>query len=409
MSVDKFISLRYLFSKHKLNFITIISYLSITGITIGVAALIIVLSVFNGFSSLITSYLVNFDPHLRIEINADADKTTVKNLENILSNEKRVIGFSNFVEGKVLLVSENKTQVVNLKGIEEVKSFNVYGFEENVILGEFDLSDENTPSVIIGLQLADRMHLSIDDTLMIVSPAGIERAIINLSIPSNQRFVVKGIFQSNNNDYDAGYIFSSIKSSQILFNQRNNIDGIDVRFDNINFADQFKNELLKTSGENEFRIYTWYDLHRELFTIMEIERWVAYIILCLIIAVAVFNILSSLSMSVIEKKRDLGILQAMGMEQNQIKKIFINQGLIVGLVGTLVGFALGIFVYWLQITYKIYPLNPLQYKIDALPMELRLFDFIAVGLASITLSFLASFYPAKKAVTINPIDAIKWE
>ena len=409
MSVDKFISLRYLFSKHKLNFITIISYLSITGITIGVAALIIVLSVFNGFSSLITSYLVNFDPHLRIEINADADKTTVTNLENILSNEKRVIGFSNFVEGKVLLVSENKTQVVNLKGIEEDKSFNVYGFEENVILGEFDLSDENTPSVIIGLQLADRMHLSIDDTLMIVSPAGIERAIINLSIPSNQRFVVKGIFQSNNNDYDAGYIFSSIKSSQILFNQRNNIDGIDVRFDNINFADQFKNELLKISDENEFRIYTWYDLHRELFTIMEIERWVAYIILCLIIAVAVFNILSSLSMSVIEKKRDLGILQAMGMEQNQIKKIFINQGLIVGLVGTLVGFALGIFVYWLQITYKIYPLNPLQYKIDALPMELRLFDFIAVGLASITLSFLASFYPAKKAVTINPIDAIKWE
>lgn len=409
MSVDKFISLRYLFSKHKLNFITIISYLSITGITIGVAALIIVLSVFNGFSSLITSYLVNFDPHLRIEINADADKTTVTNLENILSNEKRVIGFSNFVEGKVLLVSENKTQVVNLKGIEEDKSFNVYGFEENVILGEFDLSDENTPSVIIGLQLADRMHLSIDDTLMIVSPTGIERAIINLSIPSNQRFVVKGIFQSNNNDYDAGYIFSSIKSSQILFNQRNNIDGIDVRFDNINFADQFKNELLKISDENEFRIYTWYDLHRELFTIMEIERWVAYIILCLIIAVAVFNILSSLSMSVIEKKRDLGILQAMGMEQNQIKKIFINQGLIVGLVGTLVGFALGIFVYWLQITYKIYPLNPLQYKIDALPMELRLFDFFAVGLASITLSFLASFYPAKKAVTINPIDAIKWE
>ena len=142
---------------------------------------------------------------------------------------------------------------------------------------------------------------------------------------------------------------------------------------------------------------------------MQIERWSAYIILCLIIAVATFNILGSLSMSVIEKKRDIGVLRSVGAEEKSIVKIFMFEGLLIGIIGTLAGVFLGYLICYLQINYNIYPLDPTQYKIDSLPLQLRLSDFFYISGASMLLSFLASLYPAKKAAKINIVESIKWE
>lgn len=407
MRYERFIAKRYLVSKHKINFITIISIISITGITIGVAALIIVLSVFNGFGSLVTSYLMSLDPHIRINATSEAGEKSLPKLAGSLDSIDDVKAYSAYVEGKVLAYNKGLTQVVNLKGIEKNSINNVYMLNENIVDGEDKFSDIS--SVFIGLPLADKMRVMAGDTLILISPLNIEQAITQLSLPLSKTFIVAGVFISKNNEYDESYIFSDLKDAQYLFGYKNNFQGYDIRLNDIDESNAVKTQLVSKLDQNNFSVNTWYDFHKELYSVMQIERWTAYIILSLIIAVATFNILGSLSMSVIEKKRDIGILRSIGATEKSILKIFMFEGLLIGIIGTLLGVLIGYAVCYIQIKYNIYPLDPSQYKIDSLPIEIRISDFFFISFASMLLSFLASLYPAKKAAKVNPISAIKWE
>lgn len=407
MSVENFISKRYLFAKHRLNFITIISYLSIGGITIGVAALIVVLSVFNGFGDLVSLLLINFDAHVKIEFTTPEGEKKKPELEKFLNEQKNISGRTEFVSGKIV-VRGSESRVVELKGITASGVSNVYGINENMRFGSSELLTNYPHKFIIGLQLADRLQVVVDDSLYVISPASIQKSIINLSFPAAQKGIIGGIYHSNNNEYDGGYIFTDLISAQRILGRNNLVQGYELKLTDINDAGALKNEITKKFGEG-ISVSTWYDLHEELFSVMLIERWTAYLILSLIIAVAAFNILASLSMTVMEKRRDIGVLTTLGLPQYSIAKIFLRQGIIIGLIGTLGGFALGVLVYFLQTNYNLYPLDPALYKIDSLPMNLRFSDFTAVGLASFVLSFLASLIPAKRAQKIDPLDSIRWE
>ena len=410
MSYENFIAKRYLLSKHKINFITIISLISIAGITLGVAALIVVLSVFNGFGSLVTSYLMNFDPHLRVEYKVDTDAQDYKNLVAVLNETPDLKAFAPFVSGKVLAISNGITQVVTLKGIQFSTSEAIYGIKESTFLGTSVLNEnDNMPGVIIGLRLADQLQTLINDTITVVSPAGIEKVITQFGMPNTQKFVVRGIFNSKNNEYDEGLMFTNLDIAQSLLGYGKSFQGYEIKLNHADNSFNVKSFLEKRLDQNIFEINTWYDFHRELYSVMQIERWVAYILLSLIIAVATFNILGSLSMSVVEKKRDIGILKSMGAKEDSILKIFMYEGLMVGLIGTFLGLLLGYFICFLQLEYKIYPLDPTQYKIDALPMQLRFLDFFVVTGASVLLSFIASLIPAKRAAKVDALQAIKWE
>jgi lipoprotein-releasing system permease protein len=410
MSLEAFIARRYLVSKHKINFITIISLISIVGITIGVAALIVVLSVFNGFGSLVTKYLMNFEPHLRVQVISEDGEKKLSEAFNLLSNMDEVSDFTPFVTGKVLVFSNGKTRVVNLKGIEKELSDKVYNFSPSILYGDDKIeSSKPIPKVILGIQLADKIQSIVGDTVTLISPAGIEKSITQLSMPLTRKAVITGIYSSNNNDYDQGYIITDIKFVQFLLGYKNNIQGYEVRLNNSDNAFSVKKFLEENLSENNFSISTWYDFHQELYSVMKIERWTAYIILSLIIAVATFNILGSLSMSVIEKRRDIGILSAMGISEKSVLRIFMFEGILIGIIGTLLGVLLGYLICYLQIEYNIYPLNPAQYKVDSLPLEIKLSDFFFISGASLLLTFLAALYPAKRAAKVNPLDAIKWE
>ena len=411
MLFERFIARRYLISKHKLNFITIISFLSTIGITIGVAALIVVLSVFNGFGSLVKTFLMNFDPHLRIEIiSSDYNEVELLKLEETLNVNTKVISFAPYVSGKVLAMRRDMTEIINLKGVDESKANEIYGIGNSIVFGSDDLDDRgDLPAIIIGIRLADQLQTLVGDTITIISPAGIERAMTQFTLPNSQSFIVSGIFSSQNNEYDASLVFISLEYGQFLLGYRNSFQGYEIKLTDINHSFQLQEKLRLTLDENIFYISTWYDFHRDLYSVMQIERWVAYILLSLIVAVATFNILGSLSMTVIEKKRDIGILRAMGVKVNSIKKIFMYEGLMIGIFGTLLGVIIGYFILFLQINYNIYPLDPTQYKIDSLPVELRLSDFFFVSGASMLLSFLASYFPASRASRVNTIEAIKWE
>ena len=409
MIFESFIAKRYLVSKHKINFITIISIISIAGITVGVAALIVVLSVFNGFGSLVTDYLMNLDPHVRITAISNEGERDIKNLEQLLNNQKDIKSYSPFIEGKVLAYNKGITQVINLKGITKESVNNVYKLNENIIYGDDKFFDPKSAKAVIGLQLADKLQTLVGDTLLLISPTNIEQSISQLSLPLSKKIIIEGIFSSKNNEYDEAYIFCNLNDAQYLFGYKNNFQGYDIRLNDISDSDKFKKTILTQLNPNDYSVNTWYDFHQELYSVMQVERWTAYIILSLIIAVATFNILGSLSMSVIEKKRDIGILRSMGVTEKSILQIFMFEGLLIGILGTLFGVIIGYLVCYIQIHYNIYPLDPTQYKIDSLPIQIRISDFFFISGAAMLLSFLASLYPAKKAAKINPISAIKWE
>ncbi len=415
MKFENFIAKRYLISKHKINFITIISFLSITGITIGVAALIVVLSVFNGFGSLVKSFLISFDPDVRIEIINPDLKFDMNEYREKFDSMNEIKGYAPFVSGKVLALRGRETQVINLKGITRSAGETIYDIKNNIdtvsnLFGRYSFEDMNgTPTVIIGLKLADRLEALVGDTVTLISPSGIENVIAETGMPKMQKFIIGAIFASNNNEYDAQYIFSALAPAQRLLGYGTRIQGIDFRLQNSDESNRVKEKISTILNNNDFTVHTWFDFHKELYSVMEIERWTAYIILSLIIAVASFNILGSLSMSVIEKKRDIGILRSMGATEKSIVKIFMFEGLLIGIIGTIAGSILGYFICFLQLKFKIYPLDPTQYKIDALPLLVKFSDFFFVAGISMLLSILAALVPAKRASKVNQLEAIKWE
>ena len=374
----------------------------------GVAALVVVLSVFNGFGSLVSSILINFDPHLRIECTLPLDADSSKAMIEYITQQPHVKACSPFVGGKALIVSRNVNRVVNIRGLETSKIPLVSGLSDKLVLGSMNLEGKKRNGIVLGLVLADRLGAVVGDTISIVSPAGAELATMQLALPIIRRFEVVGIYESNNKDYDGYYAYTNLAGAQSLFGRAGRIDGIDIRFDNIDYADRMSSEFHKKFG-SAFRYLTCYDLHRELFTVMQIERWCAYIVLCLIIAVASFNLLGSLTMTVLEKRRDIGILKSMGASSESLRKIFALQGLFVGIVGTIAGTIFGLLIVYLQYRYHLVALDTSIYIIPAMPVEVHITDVIVIAIAAIGLCSLASRLPAKRAATLDPVKAIRWE
>lgn len=409
MSVERFIALRYLLSKHKINFVTIISIISILGITIGVAALIVVLSVFNGFSSLVKNILINFDPHIKIESTIPGGFTQSSQIENYLRLNKNIDSFSPYINGKVVIYSNKVIRIVELNGITSDSTNKLSGLKDNIVLGQYDLSKKDFPQILIGLSLATSLRVSVGDTLTLVSPEGFENVLTLQSLPLSKQFIVSGIYSSHNKEIDAVKIYCDLNISQQLLGYGKNILGYEIRLKDINQTNSVKKELQKIIDKNSMDILTWFDLHKQLYSVMLIERWVAYTILSLIIAVATFSIFSSLFMTVLEKKREIGVLKSLGMSNNSILKIFLLEGFLIGIIGAIVGSILGIGICYLQVKFKIYGLDPTVYIIDALPIELHSLDVILITLMAIILATLAGYFPAKKAARMLPIESIKWE
>lgn len=409
MAFERFIAKRYLLSKKKIQFITIITFISIVGIAIGVGALIAVLSVFNGFNEFQVKSLTGFDPHLRIIPATGIKFENYYEIIEKIENEAGVTGIAPFTMNKGVVSSERDNVVVYLKGVDDRKIGSVSNVVEETGAGEFEFKDsDDFGGIVLGLSLTGKLGTNINDTLTVLSTAGMEKALTQIVTPKSLRFVVRGIYDANNREYDKLYAFISLPYSQRLFDMGNAVSGIELRIKNIDNSESFKEKLTGILG-GSYTINTWYDLHQDLYNIMIVERWTAYIILSLIIAVATFNIAGSLTMTVIEKKRDIGVLKAMGSTNGSIVKIFMFEGILIGIYGTISGCILGLIVCLMQIKFKFFPLDTTVYPIDALPIDMRWTDFVFVGLASLLLAFLASLYPARRAAKQEPIQAIRWE
>jgi lipoprotein-releasing system permease protein len=407
--VERFIGWRYLVSKRSARFINVIGIVSVVGITAGVAALLVALSVFNGFNSVVTSVLVSFDPHIRVEKRGGMDPGEYLAASGIVTSDPRVVASSPYISGKALITAAYHQRVVSVRGIDENEMNAVTGIGSKIVLGDTSLAAaDGSPGIIIGLTLADRLSSVVGSRITVVSPAGLQPALTGGGAPRQFTFTITGIFESQNKEYDADVAFTSLGTARALFEQPGRAGGMDVRVSDISVATDVRDAISARLGP-EYTVSTWYDLHRSLYSVMQIERWSAYVLLSLIIAVASFNVLGSLTMSVIEKRRDIAVLRSFGLPRGSVVKIFLFEGLLTGIVGTVAGMVIGIVVVLLQQEFHLFPLDPTVYIIPAIPVEIRFWDLLSVAAASMGLATLAALFPARRAASVDPVSALRWE
>lgn len=403
-----FIARRYLFSRKHISLISTLTYISIAGVTIGTALLIVVLSVFNGFFDVIKNLLLSYDPDIRIESSTTSVFNENQRIIDELQALPEVLVYSPYVEGKALLsYGDDRSSVVDVKGIDAKNFFELVNIKESVTSGVFEVNVRNKkPGVVIPEQLRSEMLLGPGDEIAMLSASGMKKALTQITVPRSYRFEVRGSFFLQE-VADGPKVFVDLNAAQRLFNSKNSISGIDVKLENNDDAEFVKRILQDKLGE-EYKISTWYDLQKPLYDVMYLEKWGAYIILMIIVVVAVLNIIGSLTMIVIQKRRDIGILISMGYSKSSIKSIFRKQGLYIGLIGCGIGGSVGFLLCWLQQTFGIIKLSS-AFIIDAYPVDVRLLDISIVLIGSLLLCLAASWFPSKRASEIQPAEAVRFE
>ncbi len=403
---EYFVAKRYMKSKRRLNFITVISKISVWGVSLGVAALIVVLSVFNGFGELAKKMMLEAEPHLQINFTSPPSKTEITRIKEFLRKNEKVESSYLFSRGKVILGNNSSFEIINLIGVE-----NDYFFSQKFRLNKFSETARNMHnknSIMISLYSAVKLNVRLGDTLAITSFQNLEKSAVTFLSPRVIKPVVTSIFSTRNNRLNSDFVFMPLNMTKPLFSKKNRLAGISVFMKNFRDAKRLKSEILKEHFPS-INISDWEDSHKQLLTVMQIERWSAYLLLSLIIAIASFNILSSLTMSVTIKQKDIGVMRSFGISQKGIKKIFLIEGLLTGLKGALLGFIIGIAIYFAQYYFHIYSLDATKFIIDALPVKLYFTDILAITFMAIFLSFTAALYPSIVAAKTNIIEAIKWE
>lgn len=408
MNISGFIARRYLFSRKHISLISTLTYISIAGVTIGTALLIVVLSVFNGFFDVVKSLLLSFDPDVRIESAESNTFLYSDSLQQQLENIPEIQFISPYVTGKALLSNgDDATQVVEVKGIDEATFIKMVNIEESISSGVFDLEVRNRkPGIIVHEQLRSELFLDMSDEIALLSASGMRKALTQITVPRSYRFDVRGAYLVQS-VASAPSVYVEIDAARRLFNARNQVTGIDLKLSNSEDAEKLKESLMAAFGDS-YKISTWYDLQKPLYDVMYLEKWGAFIILMIIVVVAVLNIIGSLTMIVIQKQRDIGILISMGFSASKIKSIFRKQGLLIGVIGCGIGGSLGFILCWLQLQYGLIKLSS-AFIIDAYPVDIRLMDIVIILGGSLLLCLAASWFPSKRASAIQPAEAVRYE
>ena len=412
------IARRYLASRREVSLISVITGISMTGVTLGVAALIVVLSVMNGFYDFVRDLLVSVDPHVRIVNTEERGITNADSLLRVARSVDHVQTAAPYVEGKALLLSPKDAganQVVQVRGIDPAAMSQT---TPSMATGTFDVGTSAAgPSGIVmdvsigqSFALAPSRDGTSSSTVGLLSAPAIERTLTQVfASPPVQRFEVRGLFEMRAAT-DRRRVFIGLDEAQRLFQTGSQVTGIDLRLDNLDRASTVKTQLRERLPTTRYSVQTWYDLQQSLYDVMRLEKWGASAILGLIVIVAAFNIVGSLTMVVIEKRQDVGVLQAMGVSPSNIRRIFLLEGGLIGTVGTGAGLILGLGLALLQKHFQLVPMAQAQsFLINAYPVSIHPLDIILISVVSFGLCVLASLYPAARAAAIEPARAVQMD
>ena len=407
-TLKKKITFRFLKARKKDGFLNIISIFSFIGISLGVAVLIIVMSVMNGFRTELINKIVGFNAHAVVKpyetsINLDSFKTS-----NFLEKHVSSAVFSN--DGEAIILNKNETKGVLLKGYSDKDFKNLEIAKNSEFYGKKELK-KNTIS--IGKELSFNLNLDLGDLVTLMSPSGIHTIVG--SLPKQETFKVTSIFDSGLADYNENIAYINLNSLESFFDKNNEMHFLEYYFTNPKDINNYKNELLKIH-QNEL-VYTWSDLNESLFSALKVERNVMFIILSLIIIVAAFNIISGLTILVKNKTRDIGILKSIGVTNKSIKKIFFLVGFIIGTSATIFGIIIGtLFSYYVENIRELISnmfnvtLFPEEiYFLNSMPSEINPNSIFLIAFCSIITTILVSIYPAAKAASLDTVKTLKYE
>jgi len=429
MRFELFVALRYLRAKRKQAFIGVITGISVAGVAAGVASLVIALAINSGFRQDLQDRLLSSTAHVDLLRIKDDGIVDWRPLMDRLSKQPHVVATAPAIYGEVLIYAGPRAQGAIIKGLAPKYDRRVSDMLKSIKSGSADALDESSagqPSlsdgsdnlqgvkervdaltpILLGKDMADKLGVQAGAVVTVVSPQG-ELTPYGMS-PNVKRFRVVGIFNSGFYDYDAGWAFTSLSAAQQLFGLRDVITEIEFKVDDLYKAPRIGGELKQTAG-NGFMTTNWMEQNKALFHALNMEKAVTFLTIGLIVFVAALNILISLIMMVMAKTRDIAVLMSMGTRKSQIRRIFIAQGLSVGVVGTGVGLILGYSLSWAGGHYHLLSLAPEIYSINYVPFAPHLMDGLWVALVALGISLLATIYPSWSAARILPAETLRYE
>jgi lipoprotein-releasing system permease protein len=406
MSYVWIIASRYLRSKRRLNFITLVSLLATGGVLTGVAALTIVLSVMNGFEDQVQQRIAGTNAHVAVLAGDDEPIAPSESLERVIHEAVPEAAIAPFVYGKVMVASRHSVDGMVLKGVDPEREPRVTEILARLTPEQNPFDGGDLPGIALGQELASRLRVARGDVILISVPTDVGGLLGG--VPRTRRLRVGSIFRSGLYEYDSSFGVVPLRTAEDFFEMGGSITGYQLRIPDMFHAQEVSRRVEGALGPG-YRATNWIDLNRNLFAWMRIEKAVMFTILILIVAVAAVNIVSSLVMMVLEKRRDIGVLRTMGVTPRGIMRIFLLQGTLIGFAGTMLGLTLGIAVSYALGRWKLLHLPGEIYFIDTLPVKMEWPDFVFVAVAATLTCFLASLYPAWQAARLAPVQTIRYE
>ncbi|HEX2787838.1 MAG TPA: FtsX-like permease family protein [Ignavibacteria bacterium] len=404
MNYKFLIAKRYLLSKKDSKFISFITYVSIIGITLGVAALIIAISIMSGFEKEIKDKVSGLVSHIQINsFRAEGLPDYEEAIQKINTEIKGVTGISPFVQKEAVIRYKENIEGILLKGI--VAGTDISTARNKIVKGEYNLApiDTTFSRLLIGEKLAKKLNIEIGNKVIVFGMKGIPSP---LNQPKIKQFIVSGIYETGLRDYDDLIIYTDLTTAQSLFELGDNVSGIELKLDNIDNAAATALKL-RTILKYPYYPKTLFDLYKPLFNWVELQKAPTPIVLSLIILIAIFNIVSTLLMMVLEKTHSIGVLKALGASNGGIMKIFIYDGLLIGIIGIVLGNIIGLGLCYLELKFKFFKL-PEIYYMKSVPILIQPEYVILISVVSLFLCFIATLIPSYLASKFDPVKSISF-